>query len=55
MKRYRLKKEVKNTLIILFLMFILGICFYIIDKMDEDFIESCTKAGYSVEHCIKNK
>ena len=59
MKRYRrklkLKQEVKNTLIILFIILLIFILLGLIEKIDSDFIESCTNAGYSLEHCIKNK
>lgn len=55
MKKYNLKQEVKNTLIILFIILIVGMIIALVDKLDSDFIESCTEAGYSVEHCKRNK
>ena len=63
MKRYRVKykltKEgkqiIKNTLIILIIIIVVFAITDLLKKSDDDFIESCTQAGYSIEHCIKNK
>lgn len=63
MKRYRVKyklsKEgkqiIKNTLIILIIIIVVFTVADLLRKSDDDFIASCTKAGYNIEHCIKNK
>ena len=51
MKKRRLKKWVKVVLISL-VVIIIG-CILI--KLDSDFMNSCIKAGYSKDYCIKEK
>lgn len=59
MKRYKkiikLRKEVKITFIILLIIFIVFTLTDIVKRIDDDFIESCTKAGYTLQHCEKVK
>lgn len=55
MKRYRLRKEVKITFIILLIIFIIFTLTDIMKRIDESFIESCTKAGYTLQHCERVK
>ena len=45
----------KKTIIVIFiLIFIIGIIL-IINKLDSDFMKSCTEAGFSKEHCEVHK
>ena len=55
MKRYRLRKEIKIGLIILSIVFIIFILTDIVKRIDDSFIESCTKAGYTLQHCERVK
>ena len=55
MKRYKLRKEVKIGLIILLVIFIIFTLTDIMKRIDESFIESCTKAGYTLQHCERVK
>lgn len=48
MKRLKLKRWVKVVLVIIILV-ILGVA---IKKLDDSFIDNCTKAGYSEEYCM---
>lgn len=49
MKKRRLKKWVKITLILIFL----AICFITLDALDEKDINNCVNNGHSVEYCKK--
>ena len=51
MKKLRLKSWVKVVLVIMILV-ILGVA---VKKIDDDFIDSCTEAGYSKDYCIREK
>lgn len=59
MKRYkkiiRLKKEVIRTIIILLIIILVFTLLSIIKRIDDSFIESCTKAGYTLQHCERVK
>ena len=55
MKRYRLRKEIKISIMMLLILFIIYILSIIVNKLDNDFIESCTKAGYTLQHCERVK
>lgn len=43
----------KKAILLLIFILILGI--FIIKKLDDNFIESCQKAGYSKEYCEVHK
>ena len=51
MKKLKLRKWVKVVIVIIILV-ILGVA---VKKSDDDFIESCTKAGYSKNYCERVK
>lgn len=55
MKRYRLKEEVKRTLLLILIIIVVFYLCFILKKMDDEFMESCTKAGNSIEYCQENK
>lgn len=51
MKRYKLKKWVKLTLISIIIL-VIG---FILLKLDEDFIEGCMSEGYSRDYCVTHR
>ena len=51
MKKLRLKKWVKITLIVL----ALTILVIAIKKLDDSFMETCQNNGYSYDYCLRNK
>jgi len=55
MKRYKLRKEIKLTIIILLIIILVFTLISIIKRIDDSFIESCTKAGYTLQHCERVK
>lgn len=59
MKRYKkiikIRKEIKISIIILLIIFIVFTLTDIVKRIDDSFIESCTKAGYTLQHCERVK
>ena len=59
MKRYkkviRLKKKVIRIIIILLIIVLVFTLITLIKRIDDSFIESCTKAGYTLQHCERVK
>lgn len=44
----------KKRYIILFVMLVIG-SFILLNKLDNDFMNSCTNSGYSYDYCIEHK
>lgn len=50
MKKYKLKKWVKNTLIII----AITVSLLLLRNMQKSFIETCVNQGYSLNYCVKH-
>lgn len=54
-KKLRIKREVRNTLIICAILMALATIFYFMIKEDEDFVKNCVSNGYTEQYCIAHK
>lgn len=52
MKRLKLKYWVKAVLMMIPLLILFAM---VINKIDEGFIETCTKEGYTITYCERSK
>lgn len=55
MKKYKLKKWVKIAIAVMIVWDILLLTIMLFKKIDNNFVEKCTSAGYSETYCIAHK